>query len=264
MPHTALCMPHGLDPANCALASCAPSTSASSLAHTAPPGRRFTRFQFCEKPQSVLADHILPPTQRAVCSRCATSRGCSTTLAAWLITPGMRILPSGSLVCCQTSRLVLVPRVGRFDRVGLCLHPQHQVDDVCQRHVPGVRDVLAAPADVVAHPVLLDAEGGVQGLDGQLHSTGSRYRCRQHVGVSRRHPGVVHLEEETGVDDGVVLLLERVCDGEEQNFSSVVVVVGAGGFNATRRCYGQDASDWTRCSAAVKLAMSRLTASLPV
>jgi len=38
-----------------------------------------------------------PP--RATRIRSATSSGCSTTLVAWVTTPGMRILPWGSLTC---------------------------------------------------------------------------------------------------------------------------------------------------------------------
>src|SRR6202030_1812062 len=42
--------------------------------------------------------------------------------------------------------LVLMPRIGSFDQVGLRPYPQHQVDELRQLDVEGVRPVPAAPA----------------------------------------------------------------------------------------------------------------------
>src|SRR5262249_10545618 len=50
--------------------------------------------------------------------------------------------------------LVLVAWVGRFDGVGLRRDLQHEVDDVLELDVAGVRAVPATPADVVADAVL--------------------------------------------------------------------------------------------------------------
>ncbi len=43
-----------------------------------------------------------PPDRHKAAMRSATSSGCSTTLLAWLTTPGIRILPSGSFTSFQT------------------------------------------------------------------------------------------------------------------------------------------------------------------
>ena len=52
---------------------------------------------------------------------------------------------------------VLVAHVGRLERIALRLDLQHQVDDVLERQVVGVRPVPAAPAQVIAHAVLRNA-----------------------------------------------------------------------------------------------------------
>ena len=48
---------------------------------------------------------------------------------------------------------VLVADVTRFDRIGTGIDAKHQVDDVVERNVGGVRTVPAAPADVEADAV---------------------------------------------------------------------------------------------------------------
>ena len=54
-------------------------------------------------PQSVEAITRSRPTRLAKRRiRSATSSGCSTTLVAWLTTPGSISLSSGSLTSCQT------------------------------------------------------------------------------------------------------------------------------------------------------------------
>src|ERR1700758_4002057 len=50
--------------------------------------------------------------------------------------------------------LVLMTHVAGFDRIGLRLHAQHDLDDVAQRQVRDVRSVPAAPADMEANAVL--------------------------------------------------------------------------------------------------------------
>ena len=60
-------------------------------------------LQPCAKPQSVMAMTFSRPTTEAkFLIRSATSSGCSTTLVEWLMTPGIRILPSGSFTSRQT------------------------------------------------------------------------------------------------------------------------------------------------------------------
>ena len=143
------------------LASAAPWASASSLAQA------ICGWMRPPRPQSVPAMTFSRPTSLAKRTmRSATSSGCSTTLVAWLTTPGMMILPSGSFTSCQTRPFVLVAHVAGFERVGAGIDRQHHVDDVAQRNVGGVRAVPAAPAEVKADAVLRQAlDRVVQRLD---------------------------------------------------------------------------------------------------
>ena len=52
---------------------------------------------------------------------------------------------------------VLVAHVGGLERIALRLDLQHQVDDVLERQIVGVRPVPGAPAQVIAHAVLRNA-----------------------------------------------------------------------------------------------------------
>ena len=80
--------------------------------------------------------------------RSATSSGCSTTLVAWLTTPGTIFLPSGSLMSSPDLPFVLVAHVGGLEGVGPRVDLQHQVDDVPELDVGGVRAVPGTPAQV--------------------------------------------------------------------------------------------------------------------
>jgi len=83
-------------------------------------------------------------------------------------------LAIGQLHVVPDGVLVLVPRVGGFDEVGLCLHPQDDVDHVGQLQVMGVRPVPAAPAHVIADLFLRD--GGKRVVE---RSTRTRQRRRK-------------------------------------------------------------------------------------
>ena len=84
------------------VASRAPSTSAPSLAHWIDGCTRLVNGPWA-KPQSVPAMTWSRPTRLASRTmRWATSSGCSTMLVAWLITPGTRMRPSGSLTLSHT------------------------------------------------------------------------------------------------------------------------------------------------------------------
>src|SRR5262249_25139553 len=88
---------HDLAPQGWRLASAAPCASASSLAQA------MSGWIRPPSPQSVEAMTRSRPTSFAKRRmRSATSSGCSTTLVAWLTTPGKISLPSGSLMFSQT------------------------------------------------------------------------------------------------------------------------------------------------------------------
>src|ERR1700761_248743 len=84
-------------------AICAPATRASNWAKTISGAVRLMRDVWA-KPQSAPPMMFSGPRSFANRSRrWATSLGCSTVVMWWLMTPGMRILPSGSFVCSHTS-----------------------------------------------------------------------------------------------------------------------------------------------------------------
>jgi len=56
------------------------------------------------------------------------------------------------------SPLMLVSHVASLEGVGLRLHLEDQIDDVLERQVVGVRPMPAAPAQVVAHLLLGNAD----------------------------------------------------------------------------------------------------------
>ena len=90
-------------------------------------------------------------------------------LVAWLITPGNQRLAGRQLHALPHRPFVLVARIGLLDAVVADLHLQHQVDDVLQRHVEGVRAVPASPADVIARALLGDAaQRVVERVDAKL------------------------------------------------------------------------------------------------
>ena len=77
-------------------------------------------------------DHVLAPHTRPRNAGCrsATSSGCSTTFVPWLITPGARILPSGSFTSFHTPPFVFVAWIRGFDQIGAGAHFQNQIDDL--------------------------------------------------------------------------------------------------------------------------------------
>ena len=89
-------------------------------------------------------------------------------LVEWLTTPGRSILPSGSLTSFHSFHSCSWRDVGGLERIALRVDLQHEVDDVLERQVVGVRPVPGAPAQVVAHAVFRDAlERVVDRVDAQ-------------------------------------------------------------------------------------------------
>ena len=138
-------------------------------------------------------------------------------------------LPLGQLHVLPDAPLVLVPRVRLLHQVVARLHPQHEVDQVGERRVEGVRAVPAAEADVIADPLLGDApERVVEGLDPQLRPApvvGDRAAEREDRVVLVHEHRVVDLEQEARLDDAPVLLVERVGDREDELLLARVVLV---------------------------------------
>src|SRR5258706_2519442 len=61
---------------------------------------------------------------------------------------------------------MFVTDVAGFDQVRLSIDPEHDIDDVAQRKVSGVRTMPAAPTDVKAYALHRDTvEGVIQNLD---------------------------------------------------------------------------------------------------
>ena len=118
-------------------------------------------------------------------------------MVAWLTTPGTRTFSVGQLDVSPDFPLVLVTDVAGLDRVSTNANLKQDVDDVPERQVGGMRPVPAAPADLIADPILgQTTEGVVEGFD--------PHHCELPVLVdagfgighvpSIRKPGVVKLQ----------------------------------------------------------------------
>ena len=161
--------------------------------------------------------------------RSATSSGCSTTFVWCVTTPGTSTLPSGSSTSSQQPPLVLVPGVRLLDQVEAGAHVEHEIDHVGERRVVRVWPVPASEAHVIADALLRDArERVVERLDAQRRPApvvvDRAADCEDRVVLVQEHR-VVDLEQEAGVDDRPVLLVQRIRDREDELLFGRVVLV---------------------------------------
>ena len=194
----------------------APSARAANFSHATLSCVSLKRTADAANPQSAPAMTFSRPTRLANrWIRSAISSGCSTRLVVWLMTPGMRILPSGSLHVLEDVVLVLVPRVRRLERVRAGIDLQHDVDDVLQFHLVDARAHVDAVAGV--EPDLVRRDAAERVVD-RLDALGRPLPAVLHALVRIHHvvrdqARIVDLKDEAGVHDGLVLLAERVGDG---------------------------------------------------
>src|SRR5262249_32733178 len=126
--------------------------------------------------------------------------------------------------------LMFMARVGGLHRVGLRPDLQHEVDHVPQREIGHVGAVPATPADMVAYALLRNTP---QGVVDQFHTLGRALAvlCHAEGGYVRiplgRQPRVVDLQNEASLNDGLVLLVQRVCHGGEKRVFSRIEAVFA-------------------------------------
>ncbi len=133
--------------------------------------------------------------------------------------------------------LVLVPDVGRLERVGARVDLQHDVNDVGHRDVGSVRAVPAAPAQVEADPLGGQATDRVvkrfDPLPGEapvvLHA-----RCRVDLVPVLGDRRVVELQHKARLDDRGVLLAHRLRAGVHHLLVVGVVLVAEAGATARR------------------------------
>ena len=208
---------------SCFVAIAAPSASVFSFAQaisgcTRPPS-----------PQSVPASTFSRPTSFANRTiRSATRSGCSTTLVAWLTTPGMISFPAGSFTILPHPPFMLVPHVASLERVGLRVDRQHHIDDVAHRDVGDVRAVPASPAQMEADAVLRQTlDRVVQRLDPDHGELAISLHGRRRIDLvpvlgDRR---IVELQHQPGIDDRLVFLAHRVGAGVDELFLGLVVLV---------------------------------------
>ena len=159
-------------------------------------------------------DHVLAADQPGEAHDAVGDQaGCSTVVRWWVITPGIRILPSGSLLPSQTRHSCswrgFAASTSRR-RPDL----EDQVDQLLHRRVGDVWHVPAAEADVITDPLLRDAfQGVVERLDAQLRPLTIVFGARLnqvvvHVGEHR----IVDLHDQAGLDDRADTRFAGVCD----------------------------------------------------
>ena len=134
---------------------------------------------------------------------------------------------------------VLVARIGRLETISADIDPQHEIDDVLDRHVEHVRSVPAAPADVVARAILRQPpKRVVERIDAQARPVAvirERHRWH-HLFVLIRDERVVDLQVEAGIDDGAIFGPERFGEAEQERLLiAVVLVFGAGRYPDAHR-----------------------------
>src|SRR5579862_5340325 len=123
---------------------------------------------------------------------------------------------------------MFVAGVGGFDEVGSGADLENEIGDFSERHVGRMRPGPASPADVVADAVFRDSfQGVVQDIDVATHPPVVIIKARggDHAVVGHGGAGIVHLQQETGVDDGAVLRPQSFRQGDHEFFFVRVVFV---------------------------------------
>jgi hypothetical protein len=116
---------------------------------------------------------------------------------------------------------VLVPRVGCFDQVSLRLHGEQNIHQVLQFQIVSVRTVPASPTEVIADPILGDvAQCIVQRLNAHLAPAFESLKADADSDAVPEggQPRVVDLQDNARLDDGVVLLAQRLSQSEDEVF----------------------------------------------
>ena len=123
---------------------------------------------------------------------------------------------------------MLVARIAGFERIGAGAHAEHDVDDVLQFHVVDARAHVDAVAGVVAHALGRNAaQRVVQELDagGRPFAALGEIDLRVHRPVARQLR-IVDLQDEAGVDDRPVFLVQRVGQRHPELPVGLVIFVG--------------------------------------
>src|SRR5882724_561787 len=125
---------------------------------------------------------------------------------------------------------VRVARVRAFEREGLGVHRVDDVDELGDGTIPHVRPLAIPPAQVQAHAVRRDTLQSIVDRGDVLRDELAVVR-EGLLGELRAVPGhgefrTIELEEEAGLDDGPVLVLERVGDRIDVCLVCGIVVVG--------------------------------------
>ena len=141
------------------------------------------------------------------------------------------------------SPFVLVADIAGLERIGLTVDGQHHLDDVPHGNIRDVRTMPAAPAQVETDPVPRQSP---QRVIERLHADHRELPVRARRGRRVDHVpvlgdgGIVELEDESRVDDGLVLLPHGVGAGVDELLLGLVVLVADPG-GAARRDGGHEA-----------------------
>src|SRR5271170_8422735 len=114
---------------------------------------------------------------------------------------------------------MLVTNIAGFERIGLAVDLQHDLDDVAHRNVRHVRAVPAAPAQMKTDTLLRQSpDRVVERLDPTCRELSVILDSR--LGIDLIPPfgdtRIVELQNDAGVDDRLVFLAHRISAGEEK------------------------------------------------
>src|SRR5215831_18916460 len=123
--------------------------------------------------------------------------------------------------------LMLMAPIRPYDRQGRRPRLEQYIDDVSERHVMVMWCLTGPPAHVHTDALRWNvARGGVERRDVLRHHCAElRDGEIRKPGAAQGQVGTIELQEETGLDDGVVLPLHHLCHGFQVRFSARVVSV---------------------------------------
>ena len=123
---------------------------------------------------------------------------------------------------------MLMPRVGRLDRIRSCLHLEQQIDHMFQGQIVCVGAMPTSPTNVVTHAVLGNIfQCVIQSLHPHCRKLAVFFDTRRrhdHV-IGVRQSRIVDLKNEATVDDRLIFMLYRVCKSKKILFIGGVVFV---------------------------------------
>src|SRR5438445_13555392 len=154
--------------------------------------------------------------------RSATTSGWLDDVRRRVDDPGDEYLPSREPHVLPYFPLLLMAPIRPHDRQGRRPRREQNVDDVSERHVVVVWCLTGTPAHVHTDALWCNVAGGSVKRRDVLRHNRAELRDGEigKPGATQGQVGTVELQEKTGLDDSVVLLLHHLCHGFQVCFAA--------------------------------------------